>query len=86
MTITHPTGSDQFAADLDSLGVPAPWRLCDEEVGEVLAANGAIACNAETIGNLSEDDATRVALQIVLAINTLAGFKVVLDTNAPDPH
>lgn len=73
--IRHPTGSEQLAAALADLGVPAPWRLCDEEVGEVLAANGAIACDADTVGCLSEDDASRVAALIMLAVNTLAGFK-----------
>ena len=75
--IKHPTGSEEFAARLDNCGVPAPWRLCDEEVGEILAANGAPACNADTVGNLSEDDATQVAVYIMLAVNTLAGFKAV---------
>lgn len=75
--IVHPTGSDKFAAVLDGIGIPAPWRLCDEEVGEVLAANGAIACNTDTLGNLSEQDATMAAVQIMLAVNTLAGFKAV---------
>lgn len=75
--VVHPTGSEEFAALLDGIGIPAPWRLCDEEVGGVLAANGAIACNTDTLGNLSEQDATKAAVQIMLAVNTLAGFKAV---------
>lgn len=75
--VVHPTGSEEFAAVLDGIGIPAPWRLCDEEVGEVLAANGAIACNTDTLGNLSEQDAMMAAAQIMLAVNTLAGFKAV---------
>lgn len=29
----HPTGSEEFAGQLDHLGVPAPWRLCDAAHG-----------------------------------------------------
>lgn len=77
-SINHPTGSEKFAANLERLGVPAPWRLCDEMVGEILAANGAIACDADMIGSLSEDDSTETALLILLAVNTLAGFKATI--------
>lgn len=71
--ITHPTGSAQFADALVRLGVPAPWRLCDEEVGEVLADNGAIAFTVAP--NLSDTAATDLALWILIAVNTLAGFQ-----------
>ena len=73
--IPHPTGSETFAAELARLDAPAPWRLCDETVGEVLAAHGGIACVAGDPGDTPEEDASELALFIVLAINTLSGFK-----------
>lgn len=76
MTIKHPTGSEEFSAALEQLGAPPPWRLCDEEVGEILADNGAIVCQ---VGGESMDDekAMQLAMWIVTAVNTLAGFKAV---------
>jgi hypothetical protein len=72
----HPTGSEWFAAELSRLGVPAPWRLCDEEVGEVLADDGApVLVVAATRDQPDGDDATRIAGLVVAAINTLAGLK-----------
>ena len=74
--IKHPTGSEQFAAHLNHLGIPAPWTLCDESCGEVLAANKAVACMAlDTGGAVLDERATQAALWIICAVNTLAGFK-----------
>ena len=72
--IKHPTGSEEFAGQLESLAVPAPWRLCDEEIGEVLAANGDIACIAGADSD-PDEDRSALAMYIILAVNTLAGFK-----------
>lgn len=73
MPITHPTGSEEFAARLEKIGIPAPWRLCDEEPGLVLAANGEEAISAATAH--PDEDATAIAILVMLAVNTLAGFK-----------
>lgn len=78
MAIKHPTGSEEFAMALERLGVPAPWRLCDEEVGEVLAENGAIVCQVHAIKHAEADEASQLAMWIMLAVNTLAGFKAVV--------
>jgi hypothetical protein len=76
IAIKHPTGSEQFAAHLDHLGIPAPWTLCDESCGEVLAANKAVACMAlDTGGAVLDERATQAALWIICAVNTLSGFK-----------
>ena len=74
--VRHPTGSEQFAANLKYLGIPAPWSLCDESCGEVLAANKAVACMAlDTAGAVLDERATQAAMWIICAVNTLAGFK-----------
>ena len=74
--IKHPTGSEWFAARLNRLGIPAPWALCDEACGEVLAANKAIACMAlDTGGAVLDERSTQAALLIICAVNTVAGFK-----------
>lgn len=72
----HPTGSEEFAGQLEYLGVPAPWRLDDEERGLILAANGEMACAAGFDHMpLPDEDRTALAMYIILAVNTLAGFK-----------
>lgn len=75
--IRHPTGSEQFASELEKLGIPAPWELCDESAGEILAANKEVACQAFDAACATFDDtrATQAALWIVCAVNTCAGFK-----------
>lgn len=78
--LVHPTGSEQFAAILVDLGVPAPWRPGDEFAGEILAANGEPACEAFANNNAL---ATTLALWIELAINTLAGFRAVVPGTSP---
>ena len=75
--------SDQFAAELARLGVPAPWRLCDEEIGEALAANGAVAFQVDVNRQISDEDASAIALCILAAVNTLAGLDG--DRKRPDP-
>ena len=72
----HPTGSEQFADHLIRLGLPAPWELCEESCGEVLAANKETACTAlDTGGAVLDERATQAAIWIICAVNTLAGFK-----------
>jgi len=70
--LKHPTGSAAFGAQLDRLGVPAPWALCDEEVGEILAMDKSVVL-AVHARNPSE-----VAAWIVCAVNTLAGWRALL--------
>lgn len=72
-SVVHPTGSEQFAAALAKLGAPAPWRLCDEETGEILAADGVVVCDADS--RITDEESSTLALWIIMAINTLAGFK-----------
>ena len=72
--ISHPTGSEAFAAELRKVCAPAPWRLCDEEVGEVLAADGGIVLTIDR-GRTTEQEASALALWVIVAVNTLAGFK-----------
>lgn len=72
--IVHPTGSEQFERELAKLCASAPWRLCDEEVGEVLAADGGIVLTVDR-ARTTEQEASALALWIIMAVNTLAGFK-----------
>lgn len=72
--ITHPTGSDEFARELSMLGASVPWRLCDEEVGEILADDGAVVLVVDRNGR-TDEAASAVAMWIIMAVNTLAGFK-----------
>jgi hypothetical protein len=76
--VLHPTGSAWFVAELARLGAPAPWHLCDEVVGEILADD------RDTVVTVSDgraqpdgDDQVKIAELVVAAINTLAGFKAV---------
>jgi hypothetical protein len=74
--IKHPTGSEEFAAGLASLGVPAPWELSDGVPGELLADNKAVACQSlDSLG--AEYGKIASAALIMIAVNTLAGFKAV---------
>lgn len=75
--IRHPTGSEQFNAHLAALGVPAPWDLDEDKVGAVLAADGALVCDADTrvTDDVTDEECTALALWIIMAVNTLAGFK-----------
>ena len=71
----HPTGSDEFAAMLAKAGAPAPWRLCEEEPGEILDATSATVLVVDMGG--SQDNDSEIALSIMIAVNTCAGFKAV---------
>ena len=69
------SASEKFCAHLEMLGSPAPWRLCGEEVGVILDANGAAVLTVDA-NNERKDEAVRlICLLIVLAVNTCAGFK-----------
>lgn len=68
-------GSEQFTAEITALLALPPWKLCDEEVGEVLSDDGAVVLTVDR-GCRNDHDASALALWIVMAINTLAGFKM----------
>ncbi len=74
--ISHPTGSEQFAGELAKLGAAAPWRLCDEVVGEILGADGGVVCEADS--RVTDEESSALALWIVMSVNTLAGFRCQL--------
>lgn len=69
--------NDDFAMMLARLGVPAPWELHDEDLGVVLAANKASVLVVEPMIPYQEIE-TEVALAIITAVNTCAGFKAYL--------
>jgi len=73
----HPTGSEAFAAALALLGVPPPWRLSSEkeEIDILWAANGAIALQVDPNGSRTDQDVLALAHWIMLAVNTVTGFK-----------
>lgn len=75
--IPHPTGSEAFSAALARLGVPAPWELHDEELGVILAANKQGVATVEASRPYQEIE-TEIALEIITAVNTCAGFKAYL--------
>jgi hypothetical protein len=70
--------NDDFAAKLASLGVPAPWELHDEELGVILAANKAGVLTVDTGTSPYPDIETTIALAVILAVNTCAGFKATI--------
>ncbi len=76
--IVHPTGSEQFACRLAALWAAPPWRLCDEEIGEVLAADGGVVLTVEG-DRLTEQECSALAIQIIIAVNTLSGFKAEIE-------
>lgn len=73
--IPHPTGSEQFIAEITKLFAPPPWRLCDEEPGEVLGEDGTIVLTIDR-SRLNDREAGALALWVIMAINTLSGFKM----------
>ncbi len=82
--VLHPTGSEWFAKELSHLGVPAPWRPGDEVVGEIVADDGeAILQIGQVRAQPDGDDQSRIALMILLAVNTFAGFKAEAEPAPP---
>lgn len=81
MPILYPAGSircaaeseEEFMAQLDGLGYPAPWRLDKDEPGRVLAENGAGLLLADR-GNVSVEQATARVVMAVRTVNILAGY------------
>lgn len=75
--LPHPTGSEKFAGTLRALGVPAPWTFDAGEDG-VRAANGAIVCEIDPFAQRPDEQVPALAMWIIMAVNTLAGFKAVV--------
>lgn len=75
--LLHPTGSEQFSAALAALGRPAPWELFDDEEGVVLAADKSEVLTVSEPDLPFQDQETQLAMWIICAVNTLAGFKAV---------
>ena len=73
--IPHPTGSEQFQAALTDLMSPGPWDLADRTPGEIKAANGALVLTVDH-GLLDSRDKNALALWVVMAVNTLAGWRM----------
>lgn len=69
-----------FAGQLAALGVPAPWRLSEGEVGVLLAENSADAAVADPSGSATDAAATTLAALIMCAVNTCAGYRAVAPT------
>ena len=69
--------NEEFSAALTKLGVPAPWELHDEDMGVILAANKASVLIVEAAAIPYRDIETEIAMAIIVAINTCAGFVVV---------
>lgn len=60
---------DELRSRLDALGVPAPWRLHEEDVGVVIADNGAEACVVDPLTSSDDEVVTEIAAIIVAAVN-----------------
>ena len=73
--IPHPTGSEQFQTALTELKSPAPWSLADRTPGEIRAVNGAIMLSIDH-GELVGRERDALALWIMVAVNTCAGFRM----------
>ena len=67
--------NEDFAKWLTRLMVPAPWTLHDEDLGVVLAANGASVLVVEPCSVPYADIETEIAMAVITAVNTCAGFK-----------
>ncbi len=75
--IVHPTGSDRFAAELLAAGRPAPWHEHPEEPGALADAFGDDVLQVDVNRELTTEQARQLAVWIEVAVNTLAGFRVV---------
>ncbi|MDX5984664.1 hypothetical protein [Sphingomonas echinoides] len=58
-----------FFVALAGLGVRLPLRLCDEETGSVIDANGVEVFVVDTNRNLSDETTTVIAELLVDAVN-----------------
>lgn len=67
--------ASEFKAMLAQLGVPAPWTWGDD--GSVFAANRTHVLVVDHERALPDDTVKAIAVGLVLAVNTCAGFRAV---------
>lgn len=68
-----PGDTTAFAALLAELGVHLPLRLCDEESGSVLDADGMEVFVIDANRDLSDESATAIGELLVDAVNARGG-------------
>lgn len=64
----------QFTRTLCELKHPAPWKASSEDYGVILDANGDTVSIVDTNRERSDEDAFLLAIWIVTAVNTCAGY------------
>ena len=72
--VTMTRSAEQFWLWLTDLGLPAPWRL-DENEYQIIAVNGALECSIEPSEKPHRGYETQTAFAIITAVNTCAGFR-----------
>jgi GH24 family phage-related lysozyme (muramidase) len=82
MPIPHPTGSQVFASTLDMLRRPTPWAVSDTQAGVIVDCYGHEVCVVDASASMGGEEADQLADWIVLAVNTCAGLKAELKTDA----
>ncbi|QNQ09288.1 hypothetical protein [Sphingomonas alpina] len=67
--------NDRYFSTLETLGVVLPLRLDDENVGDILDHAGVTVLTVDVNNERPDEDVTRLAETIALAINTCGGFR-----------
>lgn len=75
---------EEFCSHLAALGAPAPWRLDDEEVGSILHAEGAAVLTVDVNREMDDETVGLLCLAIVTAVNTCAGLRAKIVSEAPE--
>lgn len=73
--------NDQFKATLERLDAPPPWQIDEEETGVILDANGRDVLCIDTNNTRPDSDVSELAVWIITAVNTCAGFRAVIEPN-----
>ena len=60
---------------LAACGARAPWSLDEEEVGSILDADKRTVLTVDVPGERPDEEAAKIALLIITAVNTCAGFR-----------
>ncbi|WP_412064027.1 hypothetical protein [Rhizobium sp. SYY.PMSO] len=74
MTDTRQSPSEQFVSELAALDVKLPVNVTDD-VGVIADADGQAIITVDVNGEMADARVERIALWVVLAINTCGGFK-----------
>ncbi|TXI06092.1 MAG: hypothetical protein E6Q76_10210 [Rhizobium sp.] len=74
MTDTRQSPSEQFVSELAALDVKLPVNVTDD-VGVIADAGGRAIITVDVNGEMADARVERIALWVVLAINTCGGFK-----------